>query len=86
MNRRIVIVDDVSQNPLNYYGTGLGSEIYSVDSLLKLEEPILQEKLKLGPGDGAMLIGPRAFELPRKFYHYGIRGEDYWDCSQLRRL
>lgn len=86
MNRRIVIVDDVSQNPLNYYGVGLGSEIFSVDSLLKLEDPILQEKLKLGPGDAAMLIGPRAFELPRKFYHYGIRGENYWDCSQLRRL
>ena len=86
MNRRIVIVDDVSQNPLNYYGVGLGSEVYSVDSLLKLEDPVLQEKLLLGPGDAAMLVGPRAFELPRKFYHYGVRGENYWDCSQLRRL
>lgn len=84
MNRRIVIVDDNSQNPLNYYGVGLGSEIFSVNSLLKLDN--LREKLALGPGDAAMLIGPRAFEILRGVYHFGVRGENYWDCSRLRRL
>ena len=86
MNKRIVIVDDNVQNPLSYFGKGLGNEIYSVNSLEKLDPILLKQKLHLETGDAAMLIGGRAFEKLREFYHFGIRGENYWDCSQLNRL
>ena len=86
MNRRIVLVDDAVQNPLDYVGRGLGSEIFSVSNLETLEPDILKTTLELGPGDAAMLIGGRAFEILKRFYHFGIRGENYWDCSQLNRL
>ena len=86
MNRRIVLVDDNVQNPLEYVSRGLGGEIYSVTSLEKLEPDVLGSTLKLGTGDAAMLVGSRAVEMLRNFYHFGIRSENYWDCSQLRRL
>lgn len=40
----------------------------------------------LGPSDAVMLIGPTAFSCLRKLYHFGIRNENYFDCSKLRRL
>ena len=86
MNKRIVIVDDEVQSPLNYVGKGLGGEIYSVNSLEKLEPELLRQKLHLETGDAAMLVGGKAFEKLKEFYHFGIRGENYWDCSQLNRL
>ena len=33
MNRRIVLVDDEVQNPLDYVSRGLGDEIFSVNNL-----------------------------------------------------
>lgn len=86
MNRRIVIVDDNVQNPLNYFGIGLGSEVYAVTSLMKLSEKEQRQLTVLSKGDAALLVGSRAFEYLQKFYHFGIRGENYWDCSQLNRL
>lgn len=86
MNKRIVIVDEEVQNPLSYFGLGLGNEIFSVDGLKRLGPDILKETLKLESGDAAMLVGSRAFEMLREFYHFGIRSENYWDCSLLRRL
>lgn len=86
MNRRIVLVDDEVQNPLDYVSRGLGDEIFSVNNLETLEPDVLKSTLSLGPGDAAMLVGSRAFEKLKEFYHFGIRGENYWDCSQLNRL
>lgn len=86
MNRRIVIVDEEVQNPLDYFGRGLGDEIYSVIGLEQMEPEVLRKTLTLGTGDAAMLVGSRAFEKLKEFYHFGIRGENYWDCSQLNRL
>jgi hypothetical protein len=86
MNKRIVLVDDQVQSPLDYVSRGLGKEIYSVTNLETLEPDVLKATLKLESGDAALLIGSRAFELLRKFYHFGIRSENYWDCSQLNRL
>lgn len=40
----------------------------------------------LGQGDGVLLVGSDAFTELRKRYHFGIRGENYYDCSKLRRV
>lgn len=86
MNKRIVIVDDSVQNPLSYFAKGLGDKIYSLESLNKLENEQLKELLELKSGDAAMLVGSGSFDFLKRFYHFGVRGENYWDCSQLRRL
>lgn len=84
--KRLIIVDDNVQNTTRYFGCGLGQDIYSVSSLETLDELSRKSLLQLTVGDAAMLVGSRAFELLRQYYHFGIRGENYWDCSQLRRL
>ena len=86
MNRRIVLVDDVAQSPLSYVGRGLGDDIYSVDSLLALEPEARKNLLTISTGDAALLVGSRAFELLKSYYHFGIRNENYFDCSLLNRL
>ncbi len=40
----------------------------------------------LGPGDGVMLVGADCFAHLREHYHFGIRGENFYDCSKLRRV
>ncbi len=40
----------------------------------------------LGPGDGVMLVGADCFAHLRNYYHFGIRGENFYDCSKLRRV
>ena len=85
--RRIVIIDQIeTPNYLAYFGCGLGNEIYTVQYLQELEEDKLKQVLALGSGDAAMLVGAEPFRYLRQFYHFGIRGENYFDCAKLHRL
>ena len=36
--------------------------------------------------DAAMLVGSKPFDYLKELYHFGIRSENYFDCSKLRRL
>lgn len=85
--RRIVLVDDTEiKDPLRYFGAGLGSEIYTLSQIDTFDPQKVDTLFKIGHGDAVMLIGPKAFEFLRQRYHFGIRGENYYDCSILRRL
>ena len=87
MNRRIVLVDQIeTPDYMSYYGCGLGNEVYTLQSLMGLEEDKLKQLLTIGPTDAAMLVGAEPFKYLRQFYHYGVRSENYFDCSKLRRL
>ena len=87
MNRRIVLIDQNEiQNVLSFYGCGLGNEIYTVQSLQSLDENELRVSLTLGPSDAVMLVGGGAFKFLQQFYHFGVRSENYFDCSKLKRL
>lgn len=79
-NRRFVLVDESVVNPLIFYGTGIG-EIYTISDA---EKGIAS--FRLNKGDAAILVGSKAFEFLRNFHHFGIRNENYYDCSNLRRL
>ena len=81
-NRRFVLVDETVLDSLVFYGTGI-SEIYTVADA---ENGAIPGGVRLDKGDAAILVGPRAFEFLRRYHHYGIRNENYYDCSNLRRL
>lgn len=85
MNKRITIIDSDVANFNNYVGIGLPN-LTTVESLLVLDDDVLVKFMELEEGDGILAIGPKAFELVKKFYHLGIRGENYYDCSLLNRL
>ena len=85
MNKRITIVDSEATVLSNYVGIGL-SDVFSVKDLVEMDDSALEDLLSLTEGDGILAVGPSAFELIRKFYHLGIRGENYYDCSILNRL
>lgn len=82
MNRRIVLVDQVETPDFaKFYGCGLGNEIYTVQQLSSTNSSLVLEE-----GDGIMLIGSEPFKYLQSQYHLGIRSENYFDCSKLRRL
>lgn len=102
MNRRIVIIDDVTKD-INikveeFVGLGYPNlELYKMSILCGKKEndtviPGLPEEAlfeifgNLGESDGAMLCGPAAFGFLQRYYHFGVRGENYYECSKLRRL
>lgn len=85
MNKRIVLLDSEEVNVLNYIGCGLPS-YYTIQDLSQIPSQSRDHILDLGPGDAALLIGGGAFKYLREKYHFGIRGENYFDCSQLDRL
>ena len=66
----------------NYVGV---QEVYTVEQLEANPETSL-ELMKFCPGDGVMLVGSKPFTYLQQFYHFGIRNENYFDCSKLRRL
>lgn len=86
-NRRIVLVDpNETSNYMAYFGCGLGNEIYTLQHLESLPENEKMRILSLGPGDAAMLVGAEPFKYLKQYYHFGIRGENFHDCSKLYRL
>lgn len=86
MNRRIVLVDSNEINPISFFGSGLGTEIYDVQAIRKMSEQDQNKVLELGKSDAALVVGADAFKLLRERYHFGVRSENYFDCSQLYRL
>lgn len=87
MNRRIVIVDQFeTPNFVQYYSCCKNDEIYTIQALESNCESKRNEILKLERGDGVMLVGSEPFKYLRQFYHYGVRGEGFVDCSKLYRL
>ena len=88
MNKRILLIDDDPELGVDLYKWfGFGKILmYTVSQLKGLSDLERDGILKLGPGDGAVLVGPEAFEIISNRYHIGIRGENYFDCSQLRRI
>ena len=86
MNRRIVIINETEfPNYLLLYNLGI-REVYTISLLESKSEAERLNILSLGLGDGALLIGPDAFKYLKNYYHFGIRSENYYDCSHLARL
>lgn len=89
MGKRIILIDAKDpKTPLPaIYGKGLeGDFIYTLDQLESLP---YQEKMKIltfKDGDAVMLVGGEPFKYLRQYYHYGVRNENYVDCSRLYRL
>lgn len=45
-----------------------------------------RENTKIGNNDAVLLVGAEPFKYLQEYYHFGIRNENYFDCSKLRRL
>ena len=89
MNRRIILVD-VEEIPdyLKIFSANLGNEVklYTIQELESLSIAQQKEELSLGNSDAALLVGANAFSYLQQFYHFGIRSENYYDCSLVRRI
>lgn len=87
MCRRIVLIDqNETKDYSRYYGSGLGSEIYTLQGLDSIPEFERKKLLTIGVGDAVLLVGAEPFKYLQEYYHFGIRNENYFDCSKLRRL
>ena len=87
MNRRIVLIDqEETPGYMSYYGSGLGNEIYTLQFLWSLDDERLKKILTIGEGDAVLLVGGEPFKYLRQFYHFGVRSENYFDCTKLYRL
>lgn len=88
-NRRIVIIDP-KETPdyMKYWGCGLGTEIYTTDSLESMSAEDLRAALSLGNSDAAMLVGSGGYKFffEKTGLHAGVRSENWFDCSKLDRL
>ena len=83
--RRVILVSQ-KETP-SYEGRFFGcKEIYTTEYLDSLGDFERENILKFGKGDGIMLLGAEPFKYLQKYYHFGIRGENYFDCSKLWRL
>ena len=87
MNRRLILVS-ASECPwyIELLNGDLGNDTYIIEALEKMDEGQRRLALALGPGDGAMLVGNEAFQYLKGFYHFGIRGEGFKECTKLWRL
>ena len=89
MNKRIVLIDQ-NETPdyIRYYGWGgLSNEnIYTLQDLQIMNSDIRDNLLSVSEGDAVMLVGAEPFKFFQLLYHFGIRGENYFDCSKLHRL
>ena len=87
MNRRVVLIDqNETQDYTRYYGAGLGGEVYTLQYLGSLYEQDRNEILNFREGDAVLLVKGEPFKYLRGKYHFGVRSENYSDCSKLRRL
>lgn len=89
MNKRIVLIDQ-NETPdyIRYYGWGgLSNEnIYTLQNLQSMSQSERDGILTVSEGDGVMLVGAEPFKFFQLLYHFGIRSENYFDCSKLNRL
>ena len=95
MRHRVVLVSkDETVGFTKYFGIGIPPENIIVLSRVnpKDEFPIITDKSQeaiiknLGDGDGVLLADKDSFGYLRQFYHFGIRSENFFDCSKLPRL
>lgn len=87
MNKRIVLIDrEETPNFCVYFSYGLGDKICIIQDLENMDESSRRQILDVGPGDGVLLVGGEPFKYLRQYYHFGIRSENYFDCSKLKRL
>lgn len=85
--RRIVLIDsEETSNYVQYFGCGLGDEIYSLQYLSTIDDESRRQVLSVGPGDAVLLVGSEPFRYFQNYYHFGVRSENYFDCSKLPRL
>lgn len=89
MNRRIILVDS-EEFPgfFKIYNDSIpeSAELYTLQELEDVDEGRRRELLNLGETDAALLIGSGPFTYLQQFYHFGIRSENYYDCSIIRRV
>lgn len=96
MNKRLFIVSkDETPDFMKYYGVGLDPSSIIVlsrtdprkpETAVPIDSSQLDLLMNLGDGDGAMLLDKESFDYLRQFYHFGIRSENFFDCSKLKRL
>lgn len=82
---RVIIVDTIATT-IQFYGLGLKDVFITSVEALRQEPDGGRSKLQLGNGDTAMVVGGEAFNYLKQFYHFGVRSENYYDCSKLFRL
>lgn len=89
MNRRIILVDsEETQNYLQLFALELppNAEVYTLQQLEQLSGYEQKGRVSIGDTDAALLIGSKPFSYLQQFYHFGIRSENYYDCSLIRRV
>ena len=89
MCKRLIILDakEFPTYVVDLVGKGL-QNVVTVQQLTdeNADPKMVKELITLGQGDAALLCGAGGFKYLQQFYHFGIRGENYADCSKLRRL
>lgn len=88
MNKRIILIDDdpaLGINLYQWFGSGQ-TLVYTLSQLSGFTDSERDDVLDLRETDAAILVGPGAFRVIHERYHIGIRGENYFDCSHLRRI
>ena len=89
MNKRFVLISakETPNYVVDYYGIGLdSSQIFTVENIESMSDDAKREFLTLGPSDAVMLVGAEPYRYLNQFYHFGVRSENYFDVSKLRRL
>lgn len=86
MNKRLVLFEPNEINGAQLYGIGLTCPIHPVTAFQGREKNEILNFLDLHETDAVMLVGGNAFKWLREFYHFGVRSENYADCSKLYRL
>ena len=87
--RRIVLIDDKHVDVTRTFTLGFTTDVqlFKMSDVLQLtEDQRINLFSGLGSGDAVMIWGPAGFEFMRSMYHFGIRSENYFDCSLLNRL
>ncbi len=87
MSKRLILYDETQfskyaglyvLNSPNY-----NCSLYSINSLT---DDQLKEVTSLGDGDAVMLVGSNSFSFLKQYFHFGIRNENFTDCTCLKRL
>ena len=87
--KRIVLIDDKHVDVTRSFTLGFTSDtkMFKMSDVLQFSETQCQQLFSgLTSGDAVMIWGPAGFEFLKGLYHFGIRSENYFDCSQLIRL
>lgn len=94
MNKRLILISrDETTDFSKYFGIGIDPTNVIILSRVNpkdefpVPDSISEELLKnLETGDGVLLADKDSFGYLRQHYHFGIRSENFFDCSKLPRL